>query len=308
MQSFRSQGKLLLTGEYAVLDGIKALALPTSFGQSMTVSKHSEPTLKWESFDEDGSQWFKATLYITHGELLIKESNDSSIAERLIQILAEAVRLNKGEITDLAYVLVQNHLDFKRLWGLGTSSTLINNISQWLKINPYKLLDKTFGGSGYDIACATAETPIIYTLSSETEPKVEPINMSWPFTESIYFVYLNKKQNSRAGIRRYKEQGVLTESIRTQLNEITDNIIISNSLREFNGLLKAHDEIIGKLINMKPVQQELFSDFSGYVKSLGAWGGDFVLVSSETDPSKYFKSKGYSTILPYEVMIKKSVL
>ena len=32
-QTFYSNGKLLITGEYVVLDGAKALALPTKFGQ-----------------------------------------------------------------------------------------------------------------------------------------------------------------------------------------------------------------------------------------------------------------------------------
>lgn len=37
MISFKSNGKLLLTGEYLVLDGAVALALPTKMGQIMTV-------------------------------------------------------------------------------------------------------------------------------------------------------------------------------------------------------------------------------------------------------------------------------
>jgi hypothetical protein len=47
----------------------------------------------------------------------------------------------------------------------------------------------------------------------------------------------------------------------------------------------------------------LFSDFDGAVKSLGAWGGDFVLAISNEDPTTYFKSKGYETIIAYKDMI-----
>jgi len=37
MASFYSNGKLLITGEYLVLDGAKALALPTKYGQGQIV-------------------------------------------------------------------------------------------------------------------------------------------------------------------------------------------------------------------------------------------------------------------------------
>ena len=42
------------------------------------------------------------------------------------------------------------------------------------------------------------------------------------------------------------------------------------------------------------------------VKSLGAWGGDFVLAASAMDSAAitaYFKSKGLNTIIPYEQMV-----
>ncbi|MFT6748973.1 MAG: hypothetical protein ACJAQ1_000901, partial [Flavobacterium sp.] len=38
-------------------------------------------------------------------------------------------------------------------------------------------------------------------------------------------------------------------------------------------------------------------------KSLGAWGGDFVMIISENNPKSYFKAKGYETILTYNEMI-----
>ena len=34
-KTFYSNGKLLITGEYVVLDGAKALALPTKYGQNL---------------------------------------------------------------------------------------------------------------------------------------------------------------------------------------------------------------------------------------------------------------------------------
>ena len=40
-QTFYSNGKLLITGEYLVLDGAKAFALPTKFGQNLIIEKGS---------------------------------------------------------------------------------------------------------------------------------------------------------------------------------------------------------------------------------------------------------------------------
>jgi hypothetical protein len=47
----------------------------------------------------------------------------------------------------------------------------------------------------------------------------------------------------------------------------------------------------------------LFPDFKGIVKSLGAWGGDFVMVLSKQNPKEYFIEKGYTTILSYDEMV-----
>jgi hypothetical protein len=54
---------------------------------------------------------------------------------------------------------------------------------------------------------------------------------------------------------------------------------------------------------MKTVKEALFPDFKGIIKSLGAWGGDFVLVISKENPNEYFIAKGYETIIPYDQMI-----
>ena len=45
-----------------------------------------------------------------------------------------------------------------------------------------------------------------------------------------------------------------------------------------------------------------FKDFKGEIKSLGAWGGDFILASGDDSPS-YFKSKGYKTIIKFDDMV-----
>ena len=178
---------------------------------------------------------------------------------------------------------------------------LISNISQWLDIDPYELLSASFGGSGYDIACARADGAITYQRKALSQPIIEDTPLNWPFKDSLYFVYLNQKQNSRIGIKRYQEKGSLNEQSRNTLNKISKTIIDCSTLSEFISHLQQHDTIISELLDLPTVQKEHFEDFNGYTKSLGAWGGDFILVCSETNPTSYFKSKGYHTIIPLRI-------
>ena len=96
------------------------------------------------------------------------------------------------------HLIFNTHLDFDPNWGLGSSSTLISLLAQWANVNPYELLKMTMGGSGYDIACATASQPIIYRLENGS-PIVEKADFKPAFADKLYFVY---QGHSRAPERR----------------------------------------------------------------------------------------------------------
>ena len=59
-----SHGKILLTGEYMVLVGAEALAIPTKVGQSLEFKPNDSKTLNWESWDFKNKLWFNATIDI----------------------------------------------------------------------------------------------------------------------------------------------------------------------------------------------------------------------------------------------------
>ena len=162
---------------------------------------------------------------------------------------------------------------------------------------------KTFGGSGYDIACAQFSKPLIYKLGS-TGPLSTPVKLQWDFTDQLYFVYLNKKQNSRSGITDYRSKNRITAEHIERLNSITAALITTRSLEVFEALLQEHNTIISYLIEEDPLNQTVFSDFKGTIKNLGAWGGDFILVTSKTDPRSYFNSRGLSVVIPFSSMVK----
>lgn len=307
MNRFYSNGKLLLTGEYFVLEGAKALAIPTKFGQDLVVTPINESQLMWNSFTEKGGCWLEAVFDLPKLRLISttfnsnEDGGNDKIAENLKEILVQAKKINTSFLNSEEGFLVKTNLTFPKNWGLGTSSTLINNVSNWAKINPYQLLENTFGGSGYDIACAQNNTPILYT-KKDIKPFVEKVNFNPSFKENLYFVYLNKKQNSREGIQRFKQlKGNLTSEIK-QISSLTDTFLTCKNLKDFEKLLIEHETIVSKTIHLKTIQEELFSDYFGQTKSLGAWGGDFILATGNSDTPNYFKQKGFEIVIPYKNM------
>jgi mevalonate kinase len=301
-KTFYSNGKLLITGEYLILDGAKGLALPTKMGQNLSVEETNTNTIHWKSYDADGSIWFEEIL--SFDEITATNSiAPESVKGTLIRILQVANRMNPDLLTNSNGFAITTQLSFPRNWGLGTSSTLINNIAQWFQIDAFELLNKSFGGSGYDIACAQNNTPITYNLS-EGKPLVEKVVFEPEFTENLYFVYLNQKRNSKSAIAEYhsNKTSQLSNYIKT-IDILTQDIIAAKDLESFTQLIQQHETVLSEILSTKTIKDSLFPDFNGAIKSLGAWGGDFVLVVSKENPKPYFNAKGYGTLIQYSDMI-----
>ena len=297
---FYSNGKLLLTGEYLVLDGATALAVPTKFGQDMVVSPGDNDQIKWRSVDHDATVWFEGVL--PFAEIKDPGTVEHSVRGVLINILHEAYKLNNKLLEGNGYE-ISTHLSFPRFWGLGTSSTLINNIAAWLSIDPFVLLKNSFGGSGYDIACAQHPTPILYRIENGL-PVVKEVAFNPPFAHHLYFVYLNRKQSSKAAIASYhnnSRQG-LQDSIGA-VDQMTQTLLSTENPGVFARTLEKHEALLSSILEMQTVAEAFFPDFDGVVKSLGGWGGDFVLAMAKKDPADYFREKGFETVIPYREMV-----
>ena len=302
-KEFYSNGKLLITGEYLVLDGAKALALPTKFGQNLIVEKTKNQGIKWISYDADGSIWLDFQL--SFQDILKKNSlgESESVKNTLIEILHQGYLLNPDFIDNSEGYHITTQLTFPRNWGLGTSSTLINNIAQWLEIDAFVLLNNSFGGSGYDIACAQNDSPILYHLDNG-KPIIETVSFEPQFAENLHFVYLEKKQSSKASIVSYynNKNEALSDNIITN-NKITSAVLKAKTLQEFAIALEEHEAEMSNILEMQTIKESLFPDFNGIIKSLGAWGGDFVLAISKENPADYFNQRGFRTIVSYKDMI-----
>lgn len=299
---YYSNGKLLITGEYVVLDGATALSLPTKFGQDLVVSPGVNQQIEWISKDHDGSVWYEGTIGFS--EIINKKQNaEASVENVLLNILHQAYLLNPSFIEQSNGYTVVTNLTFPKFWGLGTSSTLINNVAQWLNIDAFTLLKNSFGGSGYDIASAQHNSAILYELR-EDQPKVIPLTFKPEFANQLYFVYLNKKQSSKGAIASYyNNKPANSAQLISEVNKLTACVVAASNLHNFEIALRKHENLLSSVLEMQTVQELYFSDFDGVVKSLGAWGGDFVLATSKNDPTMYFENKGFTTVVPYHEMI-----
>jgi len=304
IESYYGHGKLLITGEYFVLDGAKALAVPTKFGQSLRVTTlhANENLLYWVALNNQNKPWLNLVFDTTDFSCINAKQDE---AERLVRILQQARKLNPDFLTSGFDTAVETRLEFPNQWGLGTSSTLIHCVASWAKVDGYELLKHTIGGSGYDVACAAAHAAILYRISGA---KAETAEIQWlpRFSNNIFFAYLGKKQLSSEGIQYYKTKLQDKTYAIAGLNRITDSMLACDDLKEFERLINEHEDLIAEQLKMPKVKELLFADYWGSVKSLGAWGGDFVMLTNQRsvdDLKAYLIEKNISIVFSWNELI-----
>ena len=284
------------------MEGALSFALPLNVGQTLNVTKTNNNFLSWNANTLDGT-WFTAKYNLKSFDVI--ESDNTLLAKKLQKILITVKELSLDFLADGIGIDVNTFVDFNPEYGFGTSSTLISNIAYWANVDPYKLLEKTFGGSGYDIACARVVTPILYR-KSEGAVHVESVNFNPIFKEKLFFVYLGKKQNSADGISAFKKLGKFNSDDISRISDITKQLITTNDFDIFKVLITEHEVIMSKIIDMPTVKSVYFNDFAGAVKSLGAWGGDFVMMASdlpETELKSYLFKKGFNTVFRFGELV-----
>lgn len=303
---YYGHGKLLLTGEYFVLEGALGLALPTTVGQSMRVTDRASysPSLKWRALDHTGKAWFEGEYEFWHFREVT--STNEKVSADLQKILRQVRLQNPHFLRDEREVVVETKLEFPWDWGLGSSSSLLYNVAQWAYVSPFELAFKAFGGSGYDIACAQSMGPILYELK-DGMPKWRPVSFIPAFRDQLFLVHLGKKRDTREAVAAFKALSADARRRPVELiTSLTQEITVAQDLRHFERAIREHEMLVGGTLGLRPVKEELFSDYWGEVKSLGAWGGDFVLVTSGRgvdETRAYFNAKGLSTVIPFEELV-----
>ena len=301
--TFHSNGKLLLTGEYIVLRGAEALALPLKRGQSLQVLNKGEPgRIRWFSYYKNSSI-FEGLFSIEQKQFI--SSNDKQISNFLEKILSTIVRYLPRELKQKG-LTINTYLEFPLHWGLGSSSTLIYNLAQWLQINPFTLNKTISEGSGYDIACAESKHPIVYQKNGN-DPKYSAVQFDPPYKKHLFFIYTGKKQDSREEIRKYLDTQNKSNEFQKEIHSINQEILKSQNLTSFEKAIQRHEQMISGILGTPPVQQSIFPDFPGTIKSLGAWGGDFILATwknSLNELREYFLRYNLDIIFAWDDLIK----
>ncbi len=274
--------------------------MPVRFGQEIKIqqSKDIDQLLRWKALVQ-GNDWFDASYDISSLEIF--ETNDIEKANFLRKILIEAVNLNPKILGHNPGISVETHANFDINWGLGSSSTLIANVAKWFRIDPFQLHFNTSGGSGYDIACADATEALFYTRKGKFY-HIEPANFNPDFQDKLYFAYLGKKQRSDVSIEILKHRLENRDDEIERVSEISGELISTHDLEEFEFFICELEQIMSGILDIPTIKQSRFPDFSGTVKSLGAWGGDFVMMTWRDgleSLKSYLNSKGLDIVFTF---------
>lgn len=299
--SRKANGKFLVTGEYMVLRGAEALALPLQQGQRVLLVPNGGEAIYWEGFAPAG-KWFETALHTETLDVLAGADAEKSARLRhiILEIRKQAPDFLKGGWW------VRTDLDFDPTHGMGSSSTLLALLCDAAGVDAFPVLKNTFGGSGYDLACAFVQTPIRYTLNGETA-HAEPARLPEEVAGHILFVYSGNKMVSSGEVKKFSSLAIPSETVEA-FTALTREALAATDHRTFAQVMRTHEQQLGRLLE-QPVLQTRFPDFDGTVKSMGAWGGDFFMaIADDVEAAKaYFEARGLGPVYRYaEIVLREN--
>lgn len=285
MRSYFTHGKILLAGEYAVLAGVEALALPVIPGQWLNVwqseSKDGVSKLVWQAKNHSNEVWFECRVDMNTLEL--QDANNAEMAQTILLLLTE-IQQQKPELFENKMLRIETELEFDQSFGLGSSSTLINNLSLWAGVDAFHLQQLAFGGSGYDVAAGRMGRPVVYWVAGE-QPNWSPWQLNSEFTHGWFLAFPGTKQNSRHSLQDKKSAiaGIKNDTVLLQqLNAIVEAIKNPRSLPLLEAMLEMWQALLSQRLDLPRAYEDLNIDpvQGGLCKWLGAWGGDVLLINN----------------------------
>ncbi|UOE41395.1 GYDIA family GHMP kinase [Chryseobacterium suipulveris] len=294
-----SPGKLLLTSEYAVLDGALALALPTKLGQEFFFEEIEDGNshISWIALHQE-SLWLNVQIEYRNWEIINANIPEAAF---ILKVLKNVQQLSSIRFKGNNSYLLRTNLQFPANFGLGSSSTLMNNLAEWAQVDPFRLNEISLGGSGYDIAVAKEKSAILYQ-NSGNERFIEKVVFNPDFRNDLIFIHLNQKQDSREGINLYRSKEKSATLIE-EFSNITKELLNCKDLEKFSELMGIHERKLSAFLGITAVKEKYFENCPVFVKSLGAWGGDFVLSRKFSGFQDYFSGKGFSAIFEWDDLI-----
>ena len=298
MKSFYAPGKVLLTGEYLVLNGFEAIALPTNVGQTLHTWEFDTPGQQqdfmiFEAKDQFGEVWLTTRFSLPNFEILDIDKKENIELDRLAGIFQKADpafwKLGKS-------LRLETNLQFNRVHGLGSSSTLVTLLSDFMNLDALSVQFDIFGGSGYDVAIAKNRKPLVYWLT-ETDSNWDFWKLNSELTQNWSIVFYGQKMDSRTSLK----------NVQDALNEIAEDEFYTAQIDHILNLTKSAKDVLSLEASLEMYQKilsqalELSTPYDvleiepvaqGLCKWLGAWGGDMILVNKtvlETYQTKFEK-------------------
>lgn len=295
--SYSASGKLLLFGEYLVLKGSLSFSIPLSVGQNLHILPYSGKGILWQCFEFE-----KCWLEIYFSEKL-EIIYTTDIKKALpVQKLLLFIRERKHNLGSSG-LCFKFDLNFNRYYGFGTSATLISLLSQWSGLNPYLLSAQSLDGSGYDIATATAKQPILYSMAQKVTGSC---SLPESVTQQLLFVYRGKKQISASEVASFKNKQIRSDQIE-QMNALIASASRCTHISAWEKLMQESEQLIAPILGVPAVKEQQFADYPYAIKSLGAWGGDFIMVAFRdlSEAKNYFMQKQIQSLYTYRELIKQ---
>lgn len=279
-QFFYASGKILLSSEFLILHGAKALAVPLKLGQYLELKNKKElGILNWKA-KYNSETWFESEIELNSFE--IRSSSDNKKAEHLVYMLKKLIDLQSGFAEKLHSADVTTQLEFDPHFGFGSSSTLTSLLAQWAGVDALIYHFHISKGSGYDVACADAESAILYEVIDEM-PVVQAVDFQPPFIDKLWLVYLGEKQETSKSVAQFLNNYSSKQEDIDFYSGLTCDFLKAETLNDFGSLIVEHEQRLSQILQLPVIKEERFKDLDGYAKSLGAWGGDFALLATEWD-------------------------
>jgi mevalonate kinase len=296
MDEYFSNGKLILMGEYAVLDGGTALCLPLQTGQLLVAAESGDKLIHWSWTYGDK---VLAQFTLDAVSLTIPGYTEKDPSQWAVKLIKQ-IRIEKR-----TFLLEGAILEFKNFfppeWGLGSSSATISSLCRLAEADPFRVNKRVTGGSGADIAAATAGKWFLY--QNQPKPWTAEMDLDFQHSENVLFIYSGKKQATAEHISSISKK--LPDDLIKKAGDYARQFA-SDTLEEVMNAIHHHEKLLARALGM-PSRAESFPDFKGEIKSLGAWGGDFFMcVSAENQDymKNYFRTKGFDTLFSWNEMTK----
>lgn len=308
MQTYFAPGKILLAGEYTVLLGMEALAVPVKQGQWLEFFAFSTPSnqpriLYFKAIDSEGGCWIENKFDLD------SQTWENPISDEL-ESFNKVITMVPWDFWEAqtSYRL-ETRLEFGRETGLGSSSTFIALMSECFRLDPQKLQEEIFKGSGYDVAVACLGKPLTF-WRNEQGAHFRSWDLQPRLTEDWRVVFLGEKVDSR------KSASAIIDGLETMLSEpfykqqferVLHIIRDADNTQSIEAALEMYQLLLAQLLEMNtPYKQfNLTPVKQGLCKWLGAWGGDMLLVNNtlfekELNFFSDFESVRWNELVKYE--------